>query len=121
MMNEFMNNGCSSHWECTDYASLEGYEIDLSAARVTILISEPERFINDEFYAEQHLISPKSLTWRRRAEGSVVLTLQEIAEQVQIEGTIIVMTEMAKSGESFIFNKYGDRRWHEHGTTHGYA
>lgn len=106
------NNHIEEAFE-TEYAPLDDYEIDIASVSVMIIVSGE--------YGKERLIPVKSLPWRELENGSNVLTLTEIAEQVGPSETIYVWQELALRGEIFIYNYNGEKKWHEHGTTKGYA
>ena len=100
-----------------DYASLDGYEIDLAAQTVRIIVENGQYTIHRQEVVSESLVALHDLQWRRLKNGSICLTLQEIIEQLNPKGVVYVWVDSPLRGEIFMY----DGRWQEHGDTKGYA
>lgn len=88
--------------------SLNKKTVDLTGASARIIVNE-------------QIIDNDQLNWRYEPNGSQELTLAEIAEQIGRDNVIYVWVESGLRGEIFLYNNYRDKKWHEHGTTKGFA
>lgn len=70
---------------------------------------------------EDRIIDNNELKWRNEDNGGIELTLNEIADQINTQSIIYVWIELALRGEIFLYNNESNYKWHEHGTTKGYA
>lgn len=70
---------------------------------------------------DDKIIDKDTLKWRHESNGSIVLTLNEISEQINTEDIIYVWIESGLSGAIYMFGNYEDKMWCKHGTTRGFA
>lgn len=103
-----------------DYASLDDYEINLTAVNVRIIVREGLTIAKGIVSIHERIVPVCELAWRKPSNDAYVLSLKEMAEQIGPDSTIFVWTEFKSSGEIFYYNSE-DKCWHEHGTTKGHA
>lgn len=79
------------------------------------------RNCNVRIIVNEAIISNDLLDWKDIDNYCLELTLNEIAQQVNTPGTIYVWEESGLEGRIYLFNNQGDRKWHKHGKTRGFA